>query len=141
MITHWKFAGLAATLAVFASTALFAAEPEPTPLDQVKKQLAEKKAVLVDVREKHEWDAGHVDKATYLPMSELEELDAEELAKRLPKKRKLYTYCAAGFRAAHAAEQLAELGYRVEPIVDGGYDELVEAGFKKAPAKKAPAAP
>ena len=42
-------------------------------LDAVKKALSEKKAVLIDVREKGEWDDGHLAGAALLPLSGLKQ--------------------------------------------------------------------
>ena len=53
------------------------AAEEPThtkdTLDMVKKALAENKAVLIDVREKSEWDQGHLQGAKLLPLSSLKD--------------------------------------------------------------------
>jgi phage shock protein E len=44
-------------------------------LDTVKKNLAAKKAVLLDVREKDEWDDGHLKDAMPAPISALKTAD------------------------------------------------------------------
>jgi phage shock protein E len=103
-------------------------------LDVVKKNVAEKKAVLVDVRSKYEWDKGHVDGAIFLPITTLEEIESNKLAKVLPKKKILYTHCAVGIRAEAAGEILEQQGYTVR-VLKRGYKELIEAGFKKAKKK------
>jgi phage shock protein E len=101
----------------------------------VKKNIDEKKAVLVDVRSKQEWDKGHVDGAIFLPITKLEQIAPNELAKLLPKKKKiLYTHCAVGMRAEAAGEILAEYGYKVR-VLQPGYEKLIKAGFKKAESK------
>ena len=112
------------------------AEVKPAQVKAIKKGLAEKRCMLVDVREKSEWDAGHLEQSILLPLSELEELDEAGIAKRLPKEKKIYAFCAAGFRADRAADQLKQLGYRVEAVTGGGYKEMVKAGFKAAPVKQ-----
>lgn len=102
----------------------------------IKKNLAENKAVLVDVREKDEWDAGHLDKAVLVPLSKLKEgADPKSLAKDLDPKKIVYCHCRAGRRAVTAAEILRKQGYDVRPLKQG-YEELVEAGLPAAkPAK------
>ncbi|MEX2141259.1 MAG: rhodanese-like domain-containing protein [Pirellulales bacterium] len=102
------------------------------PLESVQRNLADKKAVLVDVREKREWDEGHVAGAIFLPLSELKkETDANALGKQLPKDAIIYTHCRSGVRSLAAGRILAEQGYNVRPLKPG-YEELLDAGFKKA---------
>jgi rhodanese-related sulfurtransferase len=101
-------------------------------LKTVLKNVTVEKAVLVDVREKKEWDAGHVEGAVFLPLSALKKgVDAETLAKLLPKDKILYLHCVVGKRAVSAGNELEEFDYAVRPIKPG-YVELIEAGFKKA---------
>lgn len=114
------------------AAAAFAAEPTKDSLPTVKKSVTDEKAVLVDVREKSEWDAGHVSGAVLLPLSELRNgITAEALARRLPKERIVYTHCAVGVRSCTAADILRKHGYDVRPLKPG-YKELIAAGFKKA---------
>jgi len=47
-----------------------AADHTKDTLPTVKKNVEDKKAVLVDVREQSEWDEGHVAGAVFLPLSE-----------------------------------------------------------------------
>jgi rhodanese-related sulfurtransferase len=109
-----------------------AAEHTKDSLEQVKSNIEKKKAVLVDVREKREWDAGHVEGAVFLPLSALKKgVNADELAKRLPKDKTLYTHCVVGKRSLTAGDVLAKHGYDVRPL-KAGYRELIRAGFKKA---------
>lgn len=111
-----------------------AAQVERTkePLESVQRNLADKKAVLVDVREKPEWDEGHVAGAIFLPLSELKkDPNAKTLTARLPKDLIVYTHCRSGVRSLTAGKILAEQGFNVRPLKPG-YEELLEAGFKKA---------
>src|SRR5262245_12114896 len=94
---------MAIALAVLAGPA-DAADHTKDSLDTVKKNLKDKKAVLVDVREQGEWDDGHIKDARLLPLSRLDKgVDARELAKLLPKDTVVYCHCAAGRRALKAA--------------------------------------
>ena len=69
------------------------------PLKLVQENLAEKKAVLIDVREKSEWDDGHLAGAIFLPLSVLKKLPADmSLADRLPKNAIIYAHCRSGAR-------------------------------------------
>ena len=109
-----------------------AAEQTKDTLPTVKKNVDDKKAVLVDVREQSEWDAGHIDGAIFLPLSELKNgVDKDKLAGKLPKEKVVYTHCVVGKRCLAAANILEKLGYDVRPLKPG-YKELLDAGFKKA---------
>jgi len=122
------------TIACFVGMTLCARAAEHTKdsLSTVKKKIVAEKAVLVDVREKAEWNRGHIEGAVLLPLSELRrEIDAESLAERLPKKRIVYTHCAVGIRSCTAADLIQRFGYDVRPLKPG-YKELLESGFEKA---------
>jgi rhodanese-related sulfurtransferase len=117
-------------LAALSSSAQ-SAEITKDSLETVQKKIADKQAVLVDVREKSEWDDGHVDGAIFLPLSALQKgVGAKELAKQLPKDKIIYTHCVVGKRALAAGNILEKLGYEVRALKPG-YKELVKAGFKK----------
>ena len=101
-------------------------------LESIKRRIDGKQAILVDVREKSEWDEGHIASAIFLPLSELKKgLDAKTLTARLPKDAVLYTHCRSGVRSLAAGKILVEHGFDVRPLKPG-YDELLEAGFEKA---------
>ena len=125
-----------ATLLIIVSVTLAlaapAAEHTQDPLPAVKKNVSEKTAVLVDVREQREWDQGHIAGAEFVALSELRRgIDPDSLQKRLAKDRIIYTYCAVGKRALIAAEILQKQGYDVRPL-KAGYTDLLQAGFAKA---------
>jgi len=100
-------------------------------LEAVKKNVAGRKAVLVDVREEAEWDQGHLKRSISFPLSELDDLSEAAIAKKLPKKKIIYTFCVSGSRALTVGEELEKIGYQVRPLKPG-YRELVDAGFEKA---------
>lgn len=105
-------------------------------LKTVKKNLAGKKAVLIDVRETGEWNRGHLKQATLLPLSQLSKAAGKpkvmkQLVKGLPKKKIIYCHCASGGRVLRAAPILRKAGFTVRAL-SAGYGELVEEGFKKA---------
>jgi phage shock protein E len=126
-----------ASIAMFSSFAIGAVkENTKDSLKTVMKNVTEEKAVLVDVREKKEWDEGHIEGSIFLPLSALKEgVSKEQLAKKLPKDRILYTFCVVGKRAITAGSILEKYGYEVRALKPG-YKELVKAGFKKAEDKK-----
>jgi phage shock protein E len=104
-------------------------------LEVVKKNVAAKKAVLVDVRSIQEWNQGHIEGSIFLPVTSLRKGgDPKMLSKTLPKKKILYTFCVVGMRAKTAAYELGKHGYSVRALKPG-YNELLKAGFKKGKQK------
>lgn len=119
---------------VMGSQTVLAAAIEHTRdgLDVVKHSIADKKAVLVDVREIDEWDDGHLQGAIHVPLSLLEGgKSRDQIAKALPKDKIIYCHCKSGRRALKAARVLQEYGYDVRPLA-AGYKDLLKAGFSPA---------
>ena len=108
-----------------------AAETTEESLSKIKENLDAGKAVLVDVREKSEWDKGHIEGAIFLPISTLKDGASAEELKPLPKDKILYIHCAVGIRALTAGDILEEQGYNVRPMKPG-FKQMIEAGFPKA---------
>jgi phage shock protein E len=101
-------------------------------LDKVKTGLKNKKAILLDVREQAEWDAGHLKDAQLFPLSKLQDgIPPADLAKMLPKGKTIYAHCGSGRRVLEAAAILRKAGYLIEPL-KSGYADLTKAGFEKA---------
>lgn len=105
-------------------------------LDQVKEGITQKKAILLDVREKREWDAGHLADAKFFPLSELKKAAADpvvakKVSDQLPKEKIIYCHCGSGVRVLAVAKILSDLGYDVRPLKDG-YADLIDAGFPGA---------
>ena len=78
-----------------------------TPATALEKLLAGE-AQIIDVREQHEWDSGHVKGATLMPLGVLEEMLAEL---EPDMETTLIFYCAKGVRSQSAAERARALGY------------------------------
>ena len=86
----------------------------------------------MDVREKSEWDQGHLEIANLLPLSRLRTgVKPKTLAKQLSKKKIIYCHCRSGGRVLPATDILKKLGYDVRPLKQG-YAELLREGFAKA---------
>lgn len=132
-------ASAASLIILTASLTVVAQEPlkhTKDSLDTVKENLKTGKAVLLDVREQKEWDAGHLKAARLVPQSKLKmESALADLLKTLPKDKVIYTHCRAGGRALNCGEILKKHGFDVRPL-KAGYKELTEAGFEKADDKK-----
>ncbi len=83
-------------------------------------------AVLLDVREDHEWQAGHVAAAVHLGKGILE----RDLEKLYPDPQtEILMYCGGGFRSALTCDAAQQMGYRRVLSVMGGYKALVQAGW------------
>jgi rhodanese-related sulfurtransferase len=62
-------------------------------------------AVLLDVREKAEWDAGHAPAAVHVPLARL-----AQAGPRVSGADKVVVVCRSGNRSAHATKALRETG-------------------------------
>lgn len=125
---------LAIALAVSLAPVRAADHTKDTP-EEVKKAIADGKAILLDVREKDEWDDGHLKDAKLLPLSNLKGgAKAVDVAKVAPKDKIVYCHCGSGVRSPKAADELKKLGYDVRPLKPG-YKDLLKAGFEPAEKK------
>jgi acetyl esterase/lipase/rhodanese-related sulfurtransferase len=115
-------------VAEFFDRHLMAARHTSDSIATIKDAVAAGKALLVDVREKSEWDRGHLRDARLLPLSRLREASAAELKEVLPKDRPVYLHCAAGRRCLVAADILRQAGFDVRPLQQG-YEELLKQGL------------
>jgi molybdopterin/thiamine biosynthesis adenylyltransferase/rhodanese-related sulfurtransferase len=83
-------------------------------------------AVLVDVREQVEWDAGHIPGAVHVPRSYLE----QNIESVVPDRdRNVVLYCAGGVRSAYGAATLGQLGYANVLSMAGGFDSWKSLGM------------
>jgi len=100
-------------------------------LDQARARLTNNpKAVLLDVREDHEWQTGHAVQAVHLGKGILE----RDLEKVYPDPdTEIIMYCGGGYRSALTADAAQKMGYRNVHSLMGGYKALVEANW---PMKK-----
>ena len=77
--------------------------------------------VLLDVREDHEWAAGHAPGAVHVALGRLQ-------PDSVPQDRPVIAVCHLGGRSARAAEALAGVGYDVRNLV-GGMEAWAAAGL------------
>jgi len=81
---------------------------------------------LVDVREDHEWAAGHLPKAVHLGKGIIE----RDVEQKFPDAATpLVLYCGGGYRSALAADNLQRMGYTNVLSVDGGFRGWKDAGL------------
>lgn len=104
-------------------------------LKDVKKRVAGKKAILLDVREQNEWDAGHLKYAKLVPLSVVKSGKLTTAQKKhLSKDKPIYVHCAAGGRVLQVSKLLRKQGYDIRPL-QNGYADLLKMGFEKAKPK------
>ncbi len=96
-------------------------------IDQARDQLARNpRAVLLDVREDHEWQKEHAVPAVHLGKGILE----RDLERTYPDPNtEIIMYCGGGFRSALTADAAQKMGYRNVYSLIGGYKGLVKAGW------------
>ncbi len=92
---------------------------------EAKQMLSTDEAVVIDVREPHEYQGGHLPAATLIPVNSV-------FARReeLPHDKKIVFVCAVGQRSALAAEMAAAAGLPADHLytLDGGTDAWRNAG-------------
>lgn len=89
-------------------------------------------AILLDVREDAEWQAGHVPGARHIPLSRLPSRMGD-----LPARRQVITVCRSGARSRRAASMLAKDGRDVANLA-GGMLGWSRAGFPVVASGKRP---
>lgn len=83
-------------------------------------------AVIVDVRDRDEWDEGHIPGANHLSRGTIE-LDIEE---KVPDPNAMIIcHCGGGGRSALAAESLQKMGYKNVRSMAGGFKGWKAAGL------------
>jgi glyoxylase-like metal-dependent hydrolase (beta-lactamase superfamily II) len=92
----------------------------------------DKEIVILDVRNKGEWAASHIEGAMHIPLDEL-----EDNIKKLPRDKKLLIHCAGGYRSSIAASILMKHDFKDLTDMIGGMSAWEKA---KLPVKSAVAA-
>ena len=96
-------------------------------VDDYRRRLAAgERFTLVDVREDHEWAAGHLPGAVHIGKGIIE----REIEKAVPDKgAPIVCQCGGGFRSVLVCENLKRMGYTNTWSLDGGYREWLEKGL------------
>jgi phage shock protein E len=88
------------------------------------KMIVKEGAIILDVRSKAEFAAGHIRGAINIPLGEL-----SSQLKRLPNKEKsIITCCASGMRSSSARSVLESHGYK--RVINGGGWRILETKIK-----------
>lgn len=107
---------------------LLAAARERVPETQVE-ELAEQLAgdeppLVVDVREQHEWDEGHIPGSVHVPRGNLE----SRIAGEAQVGQEVVLACASGNRSLLAGQTLREMGFENVRSLAGGYNRWKQNG-------------
>jgi rhodanese-related sulfurtransferase len=76
--------------------------------------------IVIDVREEHEYNEGHLENAILLPRGELE-FKIGSLSELADKSAAIIVYCGSGNRAALSANTLNQMGYTNVMSIAGGF--------------------
>ena len=77
--------------------------------EAAKEMMDTQEVVILDVREQHEYDSGHIPGAVLLPVGTITEDTAAALLDDLD--AVVLVYCRSGNRSKTASQALADLGY------------------------------
>jgi len=99
---------------------------EISPTDAAAKAKNSSDAVIVDVREKDEFDESHIPDAIHMSRG-MVELEVEE--KFPDRNTTIICHCGGGGRSALAAESLQKMGYKNVRSMAGGFKAWKAAGL------------
>ena len=99
-------------------------------VDEARNRLSQNPAaILLDVREESEWQAGHAAEARHLGKGVLE----RDIEKMIPDvEDEIIMYCGGGFRSALTCDVAQRMGYLNVASVIGGYKQMVQSGWRMA---------
>lgn len=85
------------------------------------------RAAVIDVREKNEWDEGHIPGAAHVPRGYLE----QRIERAVPDRdAPVLLYCAGGTRSVLAARTMQEMGYTDVTSLRGGFTAWKDSGHR-----------
>ncbi|HZQ93872.1 MAG TPA: rhodanese-like domain-containing protein [Candidatus Sulfotelmatobacter sp.] len=119
-VAAWQQAGLP-----------MATVPQITP-QELEQQLRSGEVQVLDVRREPEWDAGHIDGATWWPLDNFR-VSPPEIDHDVP----LAVHCKGGYRSMIAASLLQRAGFRRVLNVTGGFDAWQRAQLPSVTATRA----
>jgi rhodanese-related sulfurtransferase len=102
-------------------------DPEIEVTPERARELVDGGALIVDVREPYEWDAGRIDGARHIP---LERLSSQ--AETLPKDQTIVFQCRLGARSLMAAQAFKRAGFDAWSMA-GGIQAWHDAGLALVP--------
>jgi molybdopterin/thiamine biosynthesis adenylyltransferase/rhodanese-related sulfurtransferase len=100
---------------------------EISAAEAVTRLAEEPRPVLLDVRERDEYEQGYIPGAIHIPRGNLESRIDNAVADR---GTPVIIYCAAGNRSAYAAKTLTELGFSDVVSLTGGFTDWKQNGHE-----------
>ena len=116
-VGHENVAGfLAGGVLAWHGAGLPVASTEQIAVDELNYRLQEQRAgQLIDVRRVGEWSAGHIGRASHLPLQQL-----RDSVGKLDRNRQVTVICAGGYRSSMACSILEQEGFlRVTNVIGG----------------------
>lgn len=98
--------------------------PEEVSVAQAYK-LFQEGVFILDVREPHEWNAGHIPGATLIPLGSLAKGSGD-----VPHLEPVVIVCRSGNRSAQARDLLKSIGFKHVTSMAGGISEWAAAGYE-----------
>ena len=95
--------------------------------EEFREMLTEERGVVIDVRTRQEYDAGHLADTDHL--FDFLNGDFQNAVQDLDPSKTYYLYCRSGNRSGQAARIMQKEGFEQVYNV-GGFDDLVRAGFE-----------
>lgn len=100
---------------------------EETDIHDVKQRYDKRQPFhIIDVREPHEYQTGHLPSAINIPRGVIElKIETEIPSTDAP----IVLYCGSGMRSALACDSLQNLGYINVQSMAGGFNDWQQAGY------------
>jgi rhodanese-related sulfurtransferase len=109
-VRAWKEAGLPG------------AQTQQITPEELQSQLRDSAVQVLDVRRQAEWDAGHIEGATWWPLDNFK-VSPPEIDRSSP----IVVHCKSGYRSMIAASLLERAGFHSILNVAGGFDAWQQA--------------
>lgn len=93
-------------------------------VDEAKELIEKGEVAVIDVREPHEYQAGHLPGAVLIPLNTVMKRAAE-----IPRDRQVLFVCGVGQRSALACEMAASLGFTNIANIEGGTEGWKKRGY------------
>jgi rhodanese-related sulfurtransferase len=102
-------------------------------VEEFEELIKNKKTKLLDVREKYEFDAGHIKGANLVPSTRFDE-NFEPL--KIKKTDKIALYCRSGSRTSFIMKKLKEQGYKNVFHLEMGIIDWMKSGRRVVTGNK-----
>jgi len=126
-IWAWLLIAAAATALVFILFQQRASDSQQLPRTVSVEEAAalrEEGAFILDVREPSEWEQGHIEGATLIPLGQLLQRSAE-----LPTDQTIVVVCRSGNRSAQGRDILETAGFTTVTSMTGGMNDWQAQGY------------